>query len=414
MTWRSRASLTPDEARELHERSLVIDTLAGVGPDIFSTSALQSRFDELVKTKGIDCGVIGQEMGALAWKALRETDEARSAFKEAWRKSGVDVASVTLSGGGAPYQGFDGSLMNISRMLALIHMFRGWLSQALDADDIEKAHREKRPAIMFNFQSTNPFEDKIERVKFFYDLGVRSVMLTSNSTNLVGGGKNDVPIEQLDVMGGGPSDPHVGLTRFGVDVVGALNEVGIIVDVSHSPEKVGFDAVKYSKAPISANHTSSDAVFHNTQAKGDKLLKAIAEKGGFIGIHLVSGYLRAGPRNTLDHVAEHVEHIARVAGIDAIGLGIDMGGYWKLRVPPEVPLPEEKSPPPRSSPRVWQLSEPGTGRCHKVPLDGYKSLEDTPEITVALARRGFNEEELRKFLGLNYIRLMRDISAVAA
>jgi membrane dipeptidase len=386
----------------------VIDTLAGIGPDIFSTPALKSRFEELLKAD-LDCGAIGREMSERSLKTLRETEEAREAFRQAWKTSGVDVASVTLVGGHAPpYGDYERTLAAMAQWHALMRTLDGWLTLAVDADDIQRAHDEKKPAIMFNFQNTTPFEDKLERIKLFYDLGVRSVQLTYNSTNLVGGGKNDVSLEDLSKGGGGADDPHVGLTRFGVEVVRVLNELGIIVDVSHSPEKVGFDALKYSKAPISANHTSAAAVFPNSQAKGDKLLKAIGEKGGFVGIHIVSGYLQGGPRTTLDHIAEHVEHIAKVAGVDAIGLGIDQGSYWKLRVPPEVPLMEER---PGFAARGfhWGLSEPGTRRCHKVPVDGYKSFADTPEITVALARRGFNEDELRKFLGLNYVRLVREV-----
>jgi membrane dipeptidase len=409
MTWRSTAALTPDEARQLHAEALVIDSLAGIGPDIFSTPDLQSRFEDLLKVSDIDCSVIGREMTDRSLKALQETEEARDAFKDAWRTSGVDIASVTLVGGHAPpYGDYERSLSVMGTWHALMRTLDGWLTLACDAKDIQKAHDEGHPAIMFNFQNTTPYEDKLERIRLFYDLGVRSVQLTYNSTNLVGGGKNDVPLESLDASGGGADDPHVGLTRFGVEVVEALNESGTIVDVSHSPEKVGFDALKYSRDPISANHTSAAALFPNSQAKSDALLKAIGERGGFVGIHIVAGYLQGGLRTTLDHIADHVEHMARVAGIDAIGLGIDQGSYWKLRVPPEIPLMEEK-PGFASQGFHWGLSEPGTRRCHKVPVDGYKSFADTPEITVALARRGFNEEELRKFLGLNYLRLVQDV-----
>jgi membrane dipeptidase len=409
MTWRSTASLTPDEARQLHSEALVIDTLAGIGPDIFATPALQAHFDHLLQTADIDCSVIGREMNDRSLAALQHTAEARDAFKDAWRASGVDVASVTLVGGHAPpYGDYDRALSAMGGWHALMRTVDGWLCLALNARDIEKAHADRRPGLMFNFQNTTPYEDKLERIKLFYDLGVRSVQLTYNSTNLVGGGKNDVPLESLAISGGGREDPHVGLTRYGVEVVRMLNELGTIVDVSHSPEKVGFDALEYSKDPISANHTSAAALFPNSQAKSDKLLKAIGDKGGFVGIHIVAGYLQGGPRTTLDHIADHVEHMARVAGIDAVGLGVDQGSYWKLRVPPEIPLMEEK---PGFAARGfhWGLSEPGTRRCHKVPVDGYKSFADTPEITVALARHGFNEDEMRKFLGLNYLRLVRDV-----
>jgi membrane dipeptidase len=392
MAWRARASLTPDEAKSLHREALVIDTLAGIGPDIFSTPDLASRFNELLKSDN-DCGTIGREMRERSIRALRTSGEARAAFKDAWMRSGVNVASVTLIGGHAPpYQAFASTLAAMAEWHALVRLFKDWLSIATDADDLETAHRQGRSVIVFNFQECTPFEDKLERIQLFYDLGVRSVQLTYNSINLVGGGKNDVPL---------------GLTRFGVEVVRALNEAGMIIDVSHSSELVGFDAVKYSTAPISANHTSSAAVHPNSQAKGDDLLKLIASKGGFIGVHIVPGYLSGGPRISLDHFADHVEHIARVAGINAVGLGIDQGPYWKLRVPPEIPLPEEKAGAVRGY--HWGISEPGTRRCHKVPMDGYRSFEDLPEVTATLARRGFNEDELRKILGLNYLRLFRDV-----
>jgi membrane dipeptidase len=392
MAWRTNATLTPEEARALHKETLVIDSLAGIGPDIFSTPALEGRFKELLGTD-LDCAAIGRDMRDRSLQALRESDQAREAFRDAWRRSGVDVASVTLVGGHEPpSQAYESTLRAMAGWQALMRTFKGWLTLALDSADIEKAHREGLPALLFNFQECTPFEDKLDRIQLFYDLGVRSVQLTYNSINLVGGGKNDTPL---------------GLTRFGVEVVRVLNEVGIIVDVSHCSELVGFDAVKHSKAPISANHTSSSALHPNSQAKGDELMKAIAAKGGFIGFHIVPGYLTGDPVVKLDHVADHVEHMARVAGIDSVGLGIDQGPYWKLRVPPEVPLPEEKPGVVRGY--HWGISEPGTRRCHKVPIEGYKSFEDLPEITVALARRGFNEDELRKILGLNYLRLFKEV-----
>lgn len=392
MAWRSQASLTPDEARQLHQEALVIDALSGVGPDIFSTPALEARFQNLL-TMDLDCGAIGDEMRQRSEKLLRESGDARDAYREAWRKSGVNVASVTLVGGHAPpHEAYESTLVAMSKWLALMRTIKGGLTLALDTEDIEQAHNEGGPAILFNFQDCTPFEDKLERIELFYDLGVRSVQLTYNSNNLVGGGKNDVPL---------------GITRFGVEVVRELNELGMIVDVSHCSEKVGFDALKYSTAPISANHTSSAVLCPNSQAKSDELLKAIGEKGGFVGIHIVSGYLQSGPITTLDHIVDHIEHMARVASIDAVGLGIDQGSYWKLRVPPEIPLPEEKSGSIHGY--HWGISEPGTRRCHKVPVEGYKSFEDTPELTVALARRGFNEEELRKILGLNYLRLFKQV-----
>ena len=85
MTWRSSPSLTPDEARQLHAEALVIDTLAGIGPDIFSTPQLQSHFEHLLGTPSIDCSVIGRDMNDRSLQALQETDEARDAFKAAWR-----------------------------------------------------------------------------------------------------------------------------------------------------------------------------------------------------------------------------------------------------------------------------------------------------------------------------------------
>ena len=142
--------------------------------------------------------------------------------------------------------------------------------------------------------------------------------------------------------------------------------------------------------------------------KSDELAKAVADRGGFFGVVVIAGFISSRKEATLDDFADHVEHLVDVAGVDHVGIGTDKAGPG----PGTESLVEYPPTLPRHDPRkfTWagfRLEE------HRLTSDyhltGYENFGDWPNLTVKLAERGFNEEELRKLLGLNFLRVFKEV-----
>jgi membrane dipeptidase len=384
--WREKSLLTADEARALHADALVVDT-AYAGAFSVPSERIEADHTQMLQ-KGFGRFDMARPLRELAVAELRGSSDARRDYLDLLARSGVSLGLTTTaamepSGEG----GFEEAIRVTADVLALIQACEGELVLALRAADIERAHREKKPALAIMWQNTTPIGHELDRLSIFHALGLRSAQLTYNVRNLVGDGCTERNAS--------------GLSRFGVAVVERLNELRIAVDASHSSEKVGWDALEHSKVPISLNHTSAKAVYEHDRGKGDDLIRAVARAGGFVGVVLIAGFIGGGSDVSLDDVAAHVEHIARVAGVDAVGIGADTGTIYGLG---EGAAFE----------RYYRAGYPWHGftASHRTfarnPV-GFKTIEDWPNVTVALARRGFNEDELRKILGLNYLRFFRDV-----
>ncbi|GFP28716.1 membrane dipeptidase, partial [Candidatus Hakubella thermalkaliphila] len=260
--------------------------------------------------------------------------------------------------------------------------------------DIEKAYKEKKHGLVLDFQDTVAFEDDLDRINLFYNLGVRMVQLTYNLRNLVGDGCTETY--------------QSGLSTFGQDVVRRLNNLGILIDVSHCSEQVAWDALEISKTPIVVSHSCSAALCRHDRAKSDELAKTIAEHGGFFGVVIIPGFIQEAKEATLEDFCRHVEHLVRVIGIDHVGIGTDKTGPGP-GTESRIPYPETM---PRRSLGVFDWSGFRLEEHRLTPeyhLKGYEDFRDWPNLTVALAQWGFNEEELRKLLGLNFLRIFKEI-----
>ena len=202
------------------------------------------------------------------------------------------------------------------------------------AADIERAHREGKHCLIMDFRNTTPIDTDLSRIDLFYNLGVRMIQLTYNLRNLVGDGCTETH--------------KSGLSYFGREVVQALNELGILVDVSHSSEQVGWDALEVSSAPIIISHASSAAVCPHDRGKSDALAKAVVDRGGFFGVVTIPGFIQESYEATLDDFCDHVEHLVDVMGIDHVGIGSDKaaqgaGTESLIEWPDSMPLSDWQS-----------------------------------------------------------------------
>ena len=397
MAYRDKASLSKDEAIKLHKEALVIDSQQ---PPITSgslfTDNMRKALDGWYKdglsqaeTRGLLSNMIADE--------IQNDQDARNQYLDLWEKSGVNIASGTYAGPAKMEDAYQISVNGIANAISIINAIPEKLMLVTTADHIIEAHETGKYGIIFDFQDTTPFGTDLNNVDFFYNLGLRVVQLTYNLRNLVGDGCTEIH--------------KSGLSYFGKELVSKLNDMKMLVDVSHCSEQVGWDSMESSNAPVVITHSSSAVVCKHDRGKSDKLAKAIADNGGVFGVVIIPVFIQdETPNATLDHWALHVEHLVNVMGIDHVCVGTDKMGPGPgtdslFEYPTE--MPETK---------IGAFNWSGFREEHRVSpkyadwkIEGYNDFGDWPNLTIKLAERGFNEEEIRKLLGLNYLRVYKDV-----
>lgn len=195
-----------------------------------------------------------------------------------------------------------------------------------------------------------------------------------------------------------------GLSEFGRDVIKKMNELGILVDVPHSSRQTALDAVKVSERPIAATHTCCRALFEHPRGRTDEEIKAIAAKGGLIGILTIPTFI--GERGDLAVMLDHIDHAAKLVGTDHVSIGTD-AGYAS-------PSPEVKPlPMPKTRPGHWW----GNWRDTRLHVKGVSEENKTgslawtnwPFFTVGLVTRGYSDGDIEKILSGNLLRLFSEV-----
>lgn len=388
-------SLTPDEARKLHYDAVVIDTQQ---PPITSGIVFTPRMREAVKRmaeRGRTRAEAGPAIEAALVRDIQTSNEAKQMYLDMWGDAGVTVACGTYSGSHKPSQAYDSAIRKIANAHGIVAACEDQMLLIRSAADVKQAHRDGKYGVLIDFQNTLPIGDDLDRIPTFYNLGLRMVQLTYNLNNLVGDGCTDT------IKGG--------LSLYGREMVRRLNDMNILVDVSHCSEQVGRDAMDVSSAPVIVSHSSSSTVAAHDRGKSDELAKAIADQGGYFGVVAIPGFIRETPGGTLDDVVKQIEHLVNVCGIDHVGLGTDKAGPG----PGTSSLVEYPDSMPQSNPDEFdwvgfRSEEHRLGS--EFDMDGFRKFGDWPNITVKLAEAGFTEDELRKLLGLNYLRVFEEVA----
>jgi membrane dipeptidase len=272
------------------------------------------------------------------------------------------------------------------------------LMMATSAADIRRAKKEGRIAALMGIEGGHAIENSLMALRDFYRLGVRYMTLTHNNTNDWADSSRD-------------EAKHNGLTDFGKEVVREMNRLGMLVDVSHVSDKTMSDVLDVSVAPIIASHSSARALSNHPRNIPDELLRRIAKNGGVVMVNFYPAFIdqkyldadRARderlkpqldalaasfkgdekrlaeerqklfdanplPATPLSVLIDHIDHVAKVAGVDHVGIGSDFDGV------PSLP-------------------------------EGMKDISQLPNITYELLRRGYSEKDIRKILGENFLRV---------
>jgi membrane dipeptidase len=218
--------------------------------------------------------------------------------------SGITAVNLTVS-----RSRFVDTVDKIARWMANIERHPDALTQVRTVRQLLEAKEHGRFGIVFGFQDTTPLEGDLDNLRIFQDLGVRVVQLTYNVRNLVGDGC-------LEPANGG-------LSRFGHAVVERMNDLGMLVDLSHCGQRTTADGIAASRRPVAITHSGCSAVAPHPRSKDDRELRAMADGGGVIGIYLMP-FLSPGRAATADDVLAHIEHAIDVCGEDHVGIGSDL------------------------------------------------------------------------------------------
>jgi membrane dipeptidase len=295
------------------------------------------------------------------------------------RQSGVTACKTSLAG---IDQNFEDTVAECGAFQRIFEEYPDVFLQVRRHADFEDAKRSKRMGMILSFESVAMLEDKVERIELFRDLGVRVMQLTYNKASPFGTG----------VLG----DPHGRLTPLGRKAVAAMNAQGVAIDISHSNEATSFDVLKASAPAVLITHAGCAAIHAHPRNKSDALLRAVAQKGGVVGIYDLC-YLTASPKQpTLDDYMAHMTHALSVCGEDHVGIGSD------------------------SALGPWDTSPAGVAEYAKVEEARHKAGVAAPEedrplyviglntprrseiIADALLKRGYKPRAVEKVLGLNF------------
>jgi len=258
---------------------------------------------------------------------------------------------------------------------------------ALEAADFELARVSKRTAVVMNFQNTTMFESEVANVDALHALGMRCAQLTYNFRNLVGDGC----LERT----------NAGLSDFGIEVVERMNDVGVMIDLSHCGRQTTLDGIEFSKKPVAMTHTMCDSVRSgHPRAKTDEQIRNCADKGGVTGMIALGYFIGPDPggESTIETHADHIEHAVNIAGIEHVGLSTDFPPQgiqpWATHENWFVPRVDVFKP-------SYELRWPPWIPDLDTP-DRYRNL------VRVLDRRGWSQENMEKLLGHNWLRLFKE------
>jgi len=258
---------------------------------------------------------------------------------------------------------------------------------ASTAADFEEAKTSGRTAVLMNFQDTIMLEGDVDNVDALHALGMRCAQLTYNFRNLVGDGC----LERT----------NAGLSDFGLEVVDRMNRVGVLVDLSHCGPQTTLDGIEFSAKPVAMTHTMCDAVRGgHPRAKTDAQIRACAEKGGVTGMIALGYFIGPDPGgdSTIETYADHIEHAVSVAGIEHVGISTD---FPPQGISPWATYENWYEPRTRFFKPSYELRWPPW-----IPeLDSTDRYRNVVEI---LDRRGWQESDMERLLGLNWLRLFRE------
>ena len=310
---------------------------------------------------------------------LQYCNWSRSIFEE-MRAGGVTAVHVTV----AYHEDFRGTVQQIADWNRRFIDHGDLIIPARTAADIDAAAASRRTAIIFGTQNPLPIESDLGLVEILHALGVRFMQLSYNNQSLLCSGWQE------------PCD--TGVTRFGREVIGEMNRLGMVIDMSHSGERSTLEAIDLSARPITVSHANPSWWRETARNKSDAVIRALAGRGGMLGFSLYPHHLKGGSACTLDEFIGMVRDVADRIGTDLIGIGSDLCQGQPDAIVQWMRIGRWTFPPADSADaRATFPAQPAWFRDNR----------DFAKIRDGLARAGFAEAEIAGILGGNWYRFMK-------
>lgn len=304
---------------------------------------------------------------------------------EIYRSSGIDVFGLGHGAGS-----YDEAIRYFADWNGFIAQYDQWFMRIDDVRDLGRVQSSNRVGIILTFQGSDHFRS-VQDVNTFYALGQRLSQLTYNYQNRLGSGF----LETKDT----------GLSVFGADVVARMNVVGMAVDLSHCGDQTTLDGIAAAKKPVVFSHASARALApDHLRCKTDEMIRGMARSGGVMGIPFLRMMIRAGEPVTVDHVVDHFDHVAKLVGIEHVGVGSDMDIVGNPNPVNGEPMRET----PNWDRYRLHKDEKGQWMLTIRGLDHPKRMFD---LTEAFIKRGYSDDHIRLVLGGNWKRVLEAIQA---
>lgn len=294
---------------------------------------------------------------------------------EAMHRGGISAANCTCS----VWEDFPTTMKAMADWKGWIRDNGDLLTQVYSTDDIGRAKREGKVGVILGWQNTTGFGDYLPLVDIYHEIGLRIVQLTYNTTNTVGSGCYETT--------------DTGLTDFGRELIDQLNRVGILIDLSHVGIKTARDAIGYSKQPVAFSHCLPAALKQHPRNKSDEDLRYIADRGGFVGVTFFPPFLSKGIASTIEDFIDAIEYVINVAGEAQTGIGTDFTQDHDQAFFDYI------------------THDKGYGRKLTsfgdiINPEGIRRIEDFPNLTAAMERRGWPASRIERIMGQNWIAML--------
>lgn len=379
-----------------HRRELVIDAQS---PQINTALVVTPRMKEEARRLsrlGKSPQAIQVAMSRLLLDEMRQDPSVMDAFRTAWEVAGVDIVNNSHLDDAPPATAFSEAVEMIAATHGLLDLLKPDFEMVTSGTDIRRLKAAGKRGIILNLENTTPLGDDLNRVGFFYNLGIRAVQLTYNLRNLVGDGCLE------------PADG--GLSLFGREVVRLLNDARIIIDVSHCGAQTTADVLAKSSEPVAMSHVACDRVLPHARARSDDEIRRVAADGGFIGVLLVPAFLQPTNTGDLSAFARQIEHTIELAGIEQVGIGTDYGRCDVWPSDPAVRYAGQMGGALTEHSFSWSGWRAEHRLSETFEQRGYARWTDWPNLTTVLLRElGLSETEARGILGTNFLRFFERV-----
>lgn len=379
-----------DRALKLHAESLVFDAY-GFAPRAAIDAA---RINDAVAA-GASAVELNDLREEISMTRMATDARERKEFLDAFHAAGV---TCIFQNAGEEGSEPDRLLKRLARFTYATDLMRPELSRAIRPTDIEAVKRAGKVCLYLTGngvplpQRWENTRDELGMIRIFHQLGIRMMHLTYNRRNPIGDGAGE---------------PHDGgLSDFGRMVVAEMNRIGVIVDTAHSGWTTARDAAKASAKPMVASHTTAAGLYRHFRGKPDDTIKAICDTGGLVGMCCIPRFL--GGKGDIGALLDHVDYVAKKFGVEHVAIGTDTAYVSRFEKEERTKIKRraDGSTPLGSGPR-WEHLWPKDDFVETPEAQQSVTWTNWPLFTVGLVQRGYADDDIRKIVGGNVLRVAK-------